>query len=223
VKFVDPDGRDYYRHDETGSVVWRNCSDKNVTIGNDVYENIGKSYSERLADGSYVNYYQNIAISASKNAVNAEQLVLDSRILSGRLLRRNSRLSPNLQQLLMADLVRNAQNRFASEGFRFTGDRLEKGGNIILIGGNIVSATGIGFEIGQSIAGIGNCMIYIGAGFNVMADALEGNKGRALYKASTTFVMDRIGASARKYVTPKENAIFNLILVPYNTVLGLGY
>ena len=65
VKLVDPDGNnamdndDWYQNKETGAVLWREGHAREITRDGDVYENIGESYSKRIVDGVYENYYQN--------------------------------------------------------------------------------------------------------------------------------------------------------------------
>ena len=55
VKLVDPDGRDWYRNDETGSVLWSDNSNQKIDHNGELYRNIGKSYS-KYVDGMRINY-----------------------------------------------------------------------------------------------------------------------------------------------------------------------
>ena len=55
VTVIDPDGRDWYRNDETGSVLWSDNNDKKIDYNGESYRNIGKSYS-RYVDGMRINY-----------------------------------------------------------------------------------------------------------------------------------------------------------------------
>lgn len=55
VTLIDPDGRDWYRNDETGSVLWSDNNDKKIDYNGESYRNIGKSYS-RYVDGMRINY-----------------------------------------------------------------------------------------------------------------------------------------------------------------------
>ncbi|MCK9311948.1 MAG: RHS repeat-associated core domain-containing protein, partial [Bacteroidales bacterium] len=45
VKFVDPDGRDWYRHDESGAAFWQEGNVNSVSYNNQTYRNIGETYS----------------------------------------------------------------------------------------------------------------------------------------------------------------------------------
>ncbi len=57
---IDPDGRDWYRHDETGAVLWRDSSDETYTFDNgDIYTNIGESYTLDIGDGVSITFNQN--------------------------------------------------------------------------------------------------------------------------------------------------------------------
>ena len=55
IRLVDPDGRDWYRCDETGSVLWSNKNDKKIEISNSSYRNIGTSHKE-YRDGVKYSY-----------------------------------------------------------------------------------------------------------------------------------------------------------------------
>ena len=55
VMFIDPDGRDWYRNDETSSVIWSNNSDKKNDFNGESFRNIGKSFS-KYVDGIRIIY-----------------------------------------------------------------------------------------------------------------------------------------------------------------------
>ena len=65
LKLVDPNGEeaiasdDWYKNKETGAALWREGHAESITLNGDTYDNIGESYSHPMADGQYVNYYQN--------------------------------------------------------------------------------------------------------------------------------------------------------------------
>ena len=60
ISRIDPDGRDWYRHDETGAVLWQDSSDDTYTFDNgDIYTNIGENYTLDLGDGVSITYNQN--------------------------------------------------------------------------------------------------------------------------------------------------------------------
>ena len=55
MKIVDPDGRDWYRNDETGSVVWSDKSDKMINFKGESFRNIGVTFS-KYVDGMRIDY-----------------------------------------------------------------------------------------------------------------------------------------------------------------------
>ncbi|MCK9311585.1 MAG: hypothetical protein M0P26_04815 [Bacteroidales bacterium] len=58
VKFVDQDGRDWYRHDESGAAFWQEGNVNSVSYNNQTYRNIGETYSS-YKDGVRIDYNQN--------------------------------------------------------------------------------------------------------------------------------------------------------------------
>jgi len=58
VRYVDPDGRDWYRHDESGAVIWQEGNSASTTINDQVYGNIGETYNQTVGNTTY-NYSQN--------------------------------------------------------------------------------------------------------------------------------------------------------------------
>jgi hypothetical protein len=67
ILLIDPDGRDWYRHDENNAVKWR--------PGNDAvegYSNIGESYTHNIGDGVSITYNQNTPESMTETILNAE-------------------------------------------------------------------------------------------------------------------------------------------------------
>lgn len=111
VNFVDPDGRDYYKS-VGGAVIWKDHNEEQITINDEVFKNIGKSYSVQIDDNSFVNYYQNVAVSITSQAVDAAQTVLGNTALAGALLSKDSPLAAGAQQGLMSDLIHQAQSDF---------------------------------------------------------------------------------------------------------------
>ncbi|MDH6312259.1 RHS repeat-associated protein [Parabacteroides sp. PFB2-10] len=53
---IDPDGRDWYRHDESGATFWQEGNAVSVTTNNQSYRNIGAEYSQ-YSDGLQINYH----------------------------------------------------------------------------------------------------------------------------------------------------------------------
>ena len=67
---IDPDGRDWYRHDETGAVKWREGS--NAIDG---YSNIGANYTQDIGSGVSITYSQNEVTSITTTVLNDNQFV----------------------------------------------------------------------------------------------------------------------------------------------------
>lgn len=111
IEFVDPNGADYYQS-TGGAVIWQDSALKSITIDDEIFNNIGKSHSTQIGDGSYVNYYQNVAVSISSQAIDAGQTVLDNMAFAGNLLSRDSPLAAGAQQGLMTDLIHQGQSDF---------------------------------------------------------------------------------------------------------------
>ncbi len=63
---IDPDGRDWYRHDENGAVRWREGNN-----AMDGYTNIGTHYTMDLGDGVSMTYNQNTPESMVETVLNA--------------------------------------------------------------------------------------------------------------------------------------------------------
>ena len=72
VNAIDPDGRGWYRHNETGNYYWREGHGDL-----DDYTNVGSSVSIQVGEDSYLNYYQNGGIWANQ-AVDAFDLIRSS-------------------------------------------------------------------------------------------------------------------------------------------------
>jgi len=58
VNLIDPDGRDWYRHDESGATFWQEGNTNSVSYNDQTYRNIGETYSS-YKDGIRIDYNQN--------------------------------------------------------------------------------------------------------------------------------------------------------------------
>ena len=67
---IDPDGRDWYRHDETNAVIWREGSGSH-----EGYSNLGATYSENFEGGFSITYTQNEVSSMTWNVLETDQFV----------------------------------------------------------------------------------------------------------------------------------------------------
>ena len=102
VNYIDPDGRDWYRHNETGNYYWQEGHDQL-----EGYTNVGHSVSIQLSENSYLNAYQNAGI-MSNQAENAFDRIYSSTKLQNQFLGKNSPLSENSK----SELMNAINNRF---------------------------------------------------------------------------------------------------------------
>ncbi|MDR1631802.1 MAG: DUF6443 domain-containing protein [Dysgonamonadaceae bacterium] len=58
INNIDPTGMDWYRHDETGAAIWQEGNNSFVTINDQIYDNIGETYSHAVGSTTY-SYTQN--------------------------------------------------------------------------------------------------------------------------------------------------------------------
>jgi len=78
VKFVDPDGRDYFQHqggNGKSAVFWQNGNAKTVEYNGQTYSNIGETYTQNIGEGMSVTYTQNKATSITTNTMSTDQWV----------------------------------------------------------------------------------------------------------------------------------------------------
>ncbi|MGI6814744.1 RHS repeat domain-containing protein [Bacteroides sp. KG123] len=87
VSGIDPDGRDWYRHNDIGSYRWQEGHG-----GLDGYTRLGASVSIELGKDTYFNAYQKGGILANR-VVNAFELIRSSPVLQNRFLGKYSPLS----------------------------------------------------------------------------------------------------------------------------------
>mgnify|MGYP007028759578 CR=1 FL=1 len=220
VNFVDPDGRDYYRSGN-GAVVWQDNDRGSITFDGEKYRNIGTSYSERIDDDLYVNYYQNVAISTSSGAVDAERTVLGDPALAGSLLRRNSPLASGAQQGLMNDMIRQGRRDFIAGSVDLTASSMQSLGDMLSTAGYAASMTGLGAEAGVPLVAVGNAMKYTGTAIDIATDYMSGNVRRATYNVGANIAMYGIGYMG-SFVSKPYNSIYNLLLIPYGYALDYG-
>jgi hypothetical protein len=113
IRFIDPDGMnaDWYQS-ESGALMWQDENTKQITVNGEKFNNVGTSASIQSGDGSYVNYYQNVPVSISNEAVDAQETVLNSDGLTGQLLSKDSPLSEKSQIGLMTASIHQGQQEF---------------------------------------------------------------------------------------------------------------
>lgn len=109
VNCIDPDGRDWYRQNETGNYYWQEGHDEL-----DGYTNIGSSVSVQLGKNSYFNAYQNAGVMANQ-AVDAIDLISSSAKLQNQFLGDNSPLSENSKSELFNTLVNQKTSELGIE------------------------------------------------------------------------------------------------------------
>lgn len=166
VNFVDPDGKDYYRS-TGGAVIWQDENRRRLEIGGELYHNIGTSYSTQTIDGDYVNYYQNVPVSVSSEAMNAEAQMLGNPELSGALLRKGSPLAAGAQRGLMGDMIHQAQREFLTGTVECGSSMLQITGDAFAIAGYAISTSGMGVTAGMSLVAVGNTMKYGGVAIDM--------------------------------------------------------
>ncbi|WP_291587819.1 DUF6443 domain-containing protein [Bacteroides sp.] len=104
VNAIDPDGRDWYRHNETGNYYWREGHDEL-----DGYTNVGSSVSIQVGEDSYFNAYQNAGVMANQ-AVDAFDLIYSSYKLQNQFIGKSSPLSENSKTELFKALINRETN-----------------------------------------------------------------------------------------------------------------
>ena len=221
IKYVDPDGRDYYES-KSGAVIWQDDNARKLTINDEKYKNIGASYSQQMVDGSYVNSYQGQSISISATAMDARQIVLNNPVLAGTLLSTDSPLSSLSQQGLIRDMIHQAQGKFIKSATDFGGTVLETGGNGLAAAGYAVSATGVGAGVGAAMSGLGNAAAGVGTGLRLAVNMKDGDYGQAVITvvgAATNFGVTKLGLIGSAG-SEQINAGINLFFTPMNTMIN---
>ena len=112
ISRIDFNGMDWYQT-SFRSAKWLDMSDETYTDSDGFeWRNVGKSFSHEYADGEFVNYYQNAAISLSYGgAVDAEQSILDNRALYLKFIGEESPLSARSQSELFATGVNHRRSK----------------------------------------------------------------------------------------------------------------
>lgn len=146
VKFVDPDGQDYYQS-SSGAVIWQDNNKYRLTINDEVYKNIGTSYSMQMADGRYANYYQDFLVSTSNVAIDAKQTIFNNQDVLNGLLSNDSPLTASSQQGLVTDLIHQAQSDFISHPVT----QAAISGALFVMTGGIEGAVSLGNIAGKAI------------------------------------------------------------------------
>jgi len=75
VLYIDPDGRDWYRHDESGATVWQKGNANNIALNNQTFNNIGESYTQKVDNNTSISYNQNNATSVTSNTMKKDDWV----------------------------------------------------------------------------------------------------------------------------------------------------
>jgi RHS repeat-associated protein len=113
VNAIDPTGMSYdWFQSESGAVLWRDSQEKKLSIGGEIFNNIGKSYSLKMNDGSYLNYFDNVPLSVSNSPVNTWNKVLNNDALRGELLSRGSPLAESSKISLFQASIHKGQQDF---------------------------------------------------------------------------------------------------------------
>lgn len=154
VNCIDPDGRDWYRHNETGNYYWQEGHDEL-----EGYTNIGASVSIQLGEDSYFNAYQNAGIMANQ-AVSAFSLISSSGKLQNQFLGKNSPLSENSK----SELFNALNSRNVDEIARPIGETVTY----------LLTGEAAGIFAGKAISwGIGKIAGHFFSNTNKVADAVN--------------------------------------------------
>ena len=74
VKYVDPDGRDWYEAEDGTSALWKNSNDASINLNGVSYNNIGANYNHTVGNTTY-GYHQNELASISTNVMSNENFI----------------------------------------------------------------------------------------------------------------------------------------------------
>ena len=108
MKFVDPDGMDWYQNNETKLYQFFEGNDEI-----DGFTNIGETISVFLKDeGIYENYFQNIIVSRTEEALNAKSQILSNTSLLGQYISTSSGLSDYSKNSLLSSAIHQGQEDF---------------------------------------------------------------------------------------------------------------
>jgi RHS repeat-associated protein len=99
ISNIDPDGRDWYRHNESGNYRWQE-GDEEL----EGYTNVGTQVSIQLGEDSWLNAYQNAGF-VSSEAMNAFDVIASSTKLQNQFLGKDSPLSEQSKSDLFNGLV----------------------------------------------------------------------------------------------------------------------
>ena len=117
--------------------------------------------------------------------------------------------------------IHQAQWDFLRGTVEITASGLQRIGSSLSTVGYAATATGPGAEAGVPLVGIGNLLQYTGAGIDLLLDLKDRNFQKAGYIAFTNGVMYGVGSMGSLAPGPID-AIFNIILTPFNMALDYG-
>jgi RHS repeat-associated protein len=114
LKLIDPSGMnpedpDWFKTtnpDGSTSVKWNPSTEDSFTDESGEWTNIGETYNQELSDGSYVNYYQNYAVSITDVPKDAKKQVLSNQKVRAFLMSNKSNLPMENKIDLMKQSVR---------------------------------------------------------------------------------------------------------------------
>lgn len=72
---IDPDGRDWFKHGESGAMVWQDSQEKTMDIEGQSYSNAGASYTQNVGNGMSLTYTQNEVTSITYEAAETSSWV----------------------------------------------------------------------------------------------------------------------------------------------------
>ena len=74
VKYIDPDGRDWYEAEDGTSALWKNSNDASINLNGVSYNNIGANYNHTVGNTTY-GYHQNELASVTTDAMSGDNYI----------------------------------------------------------------------------------------------------------------------------------------------------
>lgn len=184
INAIDPNGEDWYTHNDTGNYYWREGSAEL-----DGYTRNGASASIQLGDNLYFNAYQNAGIMANK-AVNAFDLISSSSKLQNQFLSKNSPLSEDSK----SDLFNALNSREVDKIARPIGEAIVNFGAAEL--GGMAAGKLIGWGLGKILGsgvngGVKGGRVFWSSGGNPAVEVAA--REFAIKNGMTTLEMTRAG------------------------------
>ncbi|WP_210114353.1 DUF6443 domain-containing protein [Hymenobacter aquaticus] len=144
ISNIDLDGKDWYKNNETGAIIWQDSQDKSRDIEGSKYSNVGSTYNQDLGQGITLNYTQNEVTSITYKVIDDSNWVsqIDENIncyeASARMLENEGvQTAGRTSEILIVNQGSKGRagqpNENAANGLNLIEDSIEKG-NPIMVG-----------------------------------------------------------------------------------------